>query len=283
MSEERASAEGPTGRAGGSATEDAGGRGEDVRIAEGGETRAVEGSVEIDAPVERVWRALTEAAELERWFPLEARVEPGEGGSIWMSWKNEYAGESEILAWDPPRLLRTAWHWHAEGAPQLTEYRLEARGGVTRLRVVTSGFPADSAWDEWVEGTRRGWRFELRSLRHYLERHAGEERSVVHLRRRVPLSREEAWERLFGPEGLGERPLGGEPFHREPPVQYAAVVEDPPDAMLRASLEPCGPGIDARDVTLMLSAWGAEAARVDAVRREWSSLLEGLFPEGESV
>lgn len=44
--------------------------------------RSAGGTVEIEAPIERVWRALTEAAELERWFPLEARVEPGEGGSI---------------------------------------------------------------------------------------------------------------------------------------------------------------------------------------------------------
>lgn len=33
-----------------------------------------------------VWRALTEAEELTRWFPLQARVTPGEGGEIWMSW-----------------------------------------------------------------------------------------------------------------------------------------------------------------------------------------------------
>jgi len=31
---------------------------------------------------ESVWKALTNAEELKRWFPLEARAEPGKGGKI---------------------------------------------------------------------------------------------------------------------------------------------------------------------------------------------------------
>lgn len=251
-----------------------------------GATRSAEGSVEIDAPPERVWRALTEAAELERWFPLEARVEPGEGGSIFMSWKNEYAGESEILVWDPPRHLRTSWGAPDEGGPaQVTDYYIEGRkGGGTILRVVTSGFPTDSSWDDWVEGTRKGWRFELESLRRYLEDHDGEDREVVYLRRRVPLTREEAWGRLFGPGGLGGRPLGGEPFDDSPPAQYAAVVDDPPGAVLRVSTEPCGPGVEAKDVTLWLQAWGGrEAGGLVELQERWREMLGRLFPEGETL
>lgn len=245
------------------------------------ETRAATGEVEIAASPERVWRALTEGAELERWFPLEARVEPGEGGSVFMSWKNEYAGESEILAWEPPERLSISWGWSEEGPVQVTEYRIETRGGRTFLRVVTSGFPADSAWDEWVEGTNRGWHFELASLKHYLETHDGLDREVVYLRRRIGLGRREAWERLFGPDGFGDRPLEGRPFDESPPVQYAAIVEDPPEAMLRISVEPSYVGPDARDVTLWLSAWGEHGERLGEIEREWRGRLESLFPEGE--
>ncbi|MFQ5890029.1 MAG: SRPBCC domain-containing protein [Gemmatimonadota bacterium] len=246
-------------------------------------TRAAEGTIEIDAPPERVWRALTEAAELERWFPLEARVEPGEGGSIWMSWKNEWAGESEILAWDPARRLRISWGWpDATGHAQVTDYLLEGRGGRTLLRVVTSGFPLDPSWDDWVEGTRRGWRFELESLKHYLERHAGEDRQVIYLRRRVRLPREEVWARIFGPGGLDARSLGGKPFDDEPPLQYAVVVDDPPDALLRVSNEPCYLGADGRDITLWLTAWGGHERRLAEIEAEWSRLLARLYPEGEA-
>ena len=54
------------------------------------DTRSATGRIELHASPEAVWKALTDAAELVRWFPLEARVEPGEGGSIFMSWKNEH-------------------------------------------------------------------------------------------------------------------------------------------------------------------------------------------------
>lgn len=245
-------------------------------------TRAVEGRIEIDAPVDAVWRALVEADELERWFPLEARVDPGVGGQVWMSWKNEYEGASEILEWEPNRRLRITWGgWDGEGPPMVTDFHLEGKGGGTVLRVVTSGFPTDASWDAWVEGTRSGWRYELRSLKRYLERHAGTDREVVYLRRRVKASADEAWARLTGPDGVGERPLDGEPFDVDPPRQYAAEVEDPP-GLVRVSTEPCMGRDDVRDATLFLSAWGADPARVEAVRAEWETVLDRVFPDAET-
>lgn len=246
--------------------------------------RVATGEVELDAPVERVWRALTEGAELERWFPLQARVEPGVGGSVWMSWGNEFAGASEILVWDPPRVLRMAWKLHPDDGPaQVTEFTLEPRGGRTYLRVVTSGFPADASWDEWLEGTKRGWRFELASLRTYLEQHDGRERAVIYLRRRMAAPTIELWSRLFGPEAPADVQLAGAPFDVTPPYQHAARLDDPPGALLRVSIEPAGTSGEERDVTFWLSDWsGSESGRA-ALSEGWTRLLERLFPEGRTV
>jgi uncharacterized protein YndB with AHSA1/START domain len=252
--------------------------------------RAVTGEVEIDASIDRVWQALTDADELMRWFPLEARVEPGAGGSIFMSWKNEFAGTSEVLDWEAPRLLRTTWGEldNTNGPLQVTEYRLESLGAArTLLRVVTSGFPTDAAWDEWVEGTRLGWLVELRSLRHYLERHDGEDRRVVYVRRRVTLPAAEAWSRLMGDDGLDARWRRGDVVADEPGRVLATLPAEVPGALLRASIEPCNmqPGEDARDVTLWLAAWGAAAApeRMAAIDADWRGMLERLFPAGRTV
>lgn len=248
-------------------------------------TRSATGRIEIQASPERIWKALTDAAELERWFPLEARVEPGEGGSIYMSWMNEYAGESEILAWEPPRRLVVSWAWDDKGehAPQVTEYRIESRGGTTVVRVVTSGFPDDPSWDDFVEGTTRGWAFELRSLKHYLEEHDGEDRAVVYVRRRAAVDRASAWERILGDEGLGARPLRGEVFDHSPPVQYAAVVPELDGGLLRISFEPCMGDTARRDVTLWLQAWGAAREGLPELEARWRPLLERLFPEGQTL
>ena len=248
-------------------------------------TRAAKGEIEIEAPVEAVWKALTDARELERWFPLDARVEPGEGGSIWMSWRNEYEGESKILKWDPPRHLRTTWEMHeGDQPPQVTDYRLESKGGRTIVRVVTSGFPTDAAWDDWVQGTVDGWAFELRSLKEYLERHRGQDRDVVYLRRRVPLGAEEIWKRMAAPGALGSKPLGAEPIFEAPPRQWTAVVEKLDGALLRAGSDPCATSeTGERDVTLWLSAWGDAREHLSAIREDWAATLERLYPEGREV
>lgn len=247
-------------------------------------TRAAEGTVEIAASPERVWRALAEAAELERWFPLEARVEPGEGGSVFMSWKNEYQGTSKILVWEPGRHLRISWgSWDDGNEGQITDFYLEAKGGKTVLRAVTSGFPADASWDDWVESTRLGWRFELRSLKLYLEHHADRDREVLYVRRRVPLSREDAWARLTGPEGVGRKWFDGDVLDDDPPRQYAAVVTNPPNALVRISTEPCMTAPDAYDVNLWLSAWGGTPDQLQPIAEAWKATLERLFPEGEAV
>jgi uncharacterized protein YndB with AHSA1/START domain len=57
--------------------------------------------------VERVWRAVTEPAELARWFVAEAQWVPEQGETF------EAAGHSgRITAVEPPRLF--AWEWGPE-------------------------------------------------------------------------------------------------------------------------------------------------------------------------
>jgi len=267
-----------------------------ARPADGGEeTRAIHAEIEIDAPVDAVWEALADPRELERWFPLQARVEPGEGGSIWMSWGNEFEGDSKIVAWEEGR--RLAITWMEEGI--VADFTLEGRGGgTTVLRLVHSGFPTDASWDEWFGSTVRGWEFELQSLKTYLERHAGRDRRVVYLRRRVGLSHDEAWSRLveaFGgvdARGPGERyeatafdgrALAGRVLDLEPPRQWAGTVETMGDALLRLSTEPCHAPGDVRDATVFLSCWGAAGDGIASIEETWRERLEAIFPEGETV
>ena len=50
------------------------------------QTRSIEKAVTIDAAPDAVWKALTDAEEITRWFAPDARVTPGQGGKVWLSW-----------------------------------------------------------------------------------------------------------------------------------------------------------------------------------------------------
>src|SRR5258708_35124223 len=75
-------------------------------------------------PAERLWAAITEPDELERWFPFKVRMQPEAGGTI------EFYGDPNlldsgqtgtILVYEPPKRLAYTW-----GASEL-HFALEAR------------------------------------------------------------------------------------------------------------------------------------------------------------
>jgi uncharacterized protein YndB with AHSA1/START domain len=192
-------------------------------------SRAFEMTLDLAASPEDVWRALTVAEELVRWFPVSAEVTPGPGGSMVWSWGENWDWATHIEAWEPGRRLRLvqqdARPYDAEGRPVpegqaasariAIEFTLESHRGQTRLRLVHSGFGRGAAWDDEVEGITEGWQAELASLRHYLERHRGRDRAFRIAWRATSLSREEAWERLVCAGGFEFSPAdvkAGQPY-----------------------------------------------------------------------
>src|SRR5688572_11193401 len=152
--------------------------------------RKIDLAIEVNAPVEAVWRALTEGEELSRWFAPSARVNPGKGGSVWLSWGPGVEGEGRIEVWEPNRALRVA-----EGA-SFIDYLLEDRGTTAVLRIVHSGFGEDSSFDDQYESTLGGWTYFMFNLKHYLERHPGQPRHMISVRRQMSSTREDAWPEL---------------------------------------------------------------------------------------
>jgi uncharacterized protein YndB with AHSA1/START domain len=246
--------------------------------------RSLERQVTIAAPPAAVWRALTDAEELTRWFPLEARVEPGGGGAIFVRWDDADQGESRITIWEPERHLGTVG-WAGDLREIVTDYYLEAAEGGTRLRVVNSGFGRGTDWDEMLDGFGYGWDFELRGLRHYLERHRGAPRHVAWVRLPLDGTRERTWHRLAGPGGWfgdafarvaegdhfsattpqGDR-FTGQVERWQPPHQLVARVEEWNDALLRVHLTPssCGGG-----AIVWLSTYGMPSSEVGALAERW--------------
>ena len=136
----------------------------------------------IKATPEEVFRAITDPEQIAKWFAPYARVDPRVGGEYVISWVPEMKAGGVISVWDPPkhfgnyRERSVAFNSQGKsvdtGVPQkiAVDYYIEAIGdGMTRLRLVQSGFGPGAAWDDEYESTKTGWVEFLKKLKEILE------------------------------------------------------------------------------------------------------------------
>ena len=116
------------------------------------ELSRIDMTIEIQAPPEPVFRALTNADELGTWFRVTIEGEISVGNDVWMtSVQPEHAGlrwPVRIVELTPPH--RVIWHWHpGEGDPAVdyareprttVTFTLEPSGQGTRVTVSETGF-----------------------------------------------------------------------------------------------------------------------------------------------
>ena len=114
----------------------------------------IEKSIDLKAPIERVWRALTDHHEFGQWFrvKLEEPFAPGKvsHGHITYPGYEHLRWEAVVQRMEAPRLFSFTWHPYAVDpgvdyspeTPTLVEFRLEPIATGTRLTVTESGFDA---------------------------------------------------------------------------------------------------------------------------------------------
>jgi uncharacterized protein YndB with AHSA1/START domain len=145
----------------------------------------IERSVIIPAPRERVWNALTDAAQFGEWFrvKLNGSFEPGETirGSVN---ERDFKGlpvEMEIGQMDSGK--RFSWRWHpaainpkidySREPTTLVEFRLEDAPAGTHLTVIESGFseiPPERR-DAAYRMNYEGWGIQMSRIEQYVGAH----------------------------------------------------------------------------------------------------------------
>jgi len=165
------------------------------------QTRGHENRLEIDAPLQAVWDALTKGAELTRWMANEAR-DAAAGGRFHVSWSEHGAIDSPITIFEPLKHLRCEDTPPGAAVAFATDYFLEGKGGKTVLRIVTSGFSMDSKWDGEFDAIAQGWGYFIRNLRFYLERFRGKPCKTIGFPVTQMLPREEAFAKFAAALGL---------------------------------------------------------------------------------
>jgi uncharacterized protein YndB with AHSA1/START domain len=251
--------------------------------------RRLEKEIEIDAPVEEVWKALTEGPGLRNWLSLDARVTPGLGGKIFISWGPDFEGEVEIVVWEPGKRLGY------RDPMAVVDFLLEARGGKTLLRLVQSLFLSGADWEnEWFDSTGYGWGFMLVCLQWWLEVHPREDRQVVWPRVKTELSRSEVYGLLMKAgvlfaESPAEKLREGAAYQMKATTgdDFSGVVEfirgdrgfcvsvkELNNALLWFTIEGVAPKIE---VQAWLSGFGLPEAQLTEFGDRWEKKLKEVF------
>ena len=139
----------------------------------------IEKTIDLRAPIDRVWTALTDHEQFGAWFgvKLEAPFQVGETASGRLTYRGyeDLVWEARVTVMEPPHRFAFTWHPYAVDPkidysaepPTLVAFTLTATGEGTRLTVTESGFDAlpphrrdialrmdDSGWAEQILNIR---------------------------------------------------------------------------------------------------------------------------------
>jgi len=146
-------------------------------------TDRIEKTIELKAPVSRVWRALTDYREFGSWFRvrLEGPFVPGQvsRGYITHPGYEHVRWEAIVQKMEPERLFSFTWHPYSVDPNEdfsaepstLIEFTLEKTAHGTLLRIVESGFDQlpSKRRDLAFRMNERGWSAQLVNIAHHVE------------------------------------------------------------------------------------------------------------------
>jgi uncharacterized protein YndB with AHSA1/START domain len=139
----------------------------------------IEREVLIEAPVEVVWKIVTEPDQIRQWFSDAAELDLRPGGHGQLTFTMHATSEQatvrlQVVTVEPPHTFAFRWD-HPEGTEAhegnslLVEITLAAESGRTRLHLTESGFPKLQRTEEekaaYIRNHEDGWDVHLARLR----------------------------------------------------------------------------------------------------------------------
>lgn len=143
----------------------------------------IEKQIELKAPIDRVWRALSDHREFGEWFGvnLDGPFVVGEVcvGHMTIPGYENLTWRSEVKAMEPPNFFSYTWHPYSidpdydySSDPQtLVEFTLEPVADGTRLTIVESGFAAlpKSRYPDALQRNDGGWSVQIGNIQSHVE------------------------------------------------------------------------------------------------------------------
>ena len=130
----------------------------------------------LNAPINKVWQALTDKSQMKQWyFDLdEFRTEEGFEFSFTGQGQSgdEYVHLCKITEIEPQKMLRHSWAYQGYSGISLISWELSEEDGKTRVRLIHQGvenFPADNP-DFAKANFKGGWNHTVsKALKEFVE------------------------------------------------------------------------------------------------------------------
>jgi uncharacterized protein YndB with AHSA1/START domain len=157
--------------------------------------RSIRQELDIAAAADRVWSAWADPQRIAQWFVDRATGFAKKGEVVqWYFDAMKVEVPQPVVEAEPGTSFITGGEYG--GRAWLLEVALEHRGGITRMRLINSGFGEGPEADEQVEGIDSGWLLASHTLKHWLEVHEAIGGERIHTLVMHPAGPAFSWERL---------------------------------------------------------------------------------------
>jgi uncharacterized protein YndB with AHSA1/START domain len=131
--------------------------------------RTIAKEIFIKSSAERVFRALVDKDDLERWFVTHAVVDARPGGALHFTWNQDETVSGEFRVIEPPRHLVYLWDEGPNLGTTEVTFTLTPQDDGTLLPMTHRGFGSGGDWDRLYDGVNSGWVTQFGFLRAWLE------------------------------------------------------------------------------------------------------------------
>jgi uncharacterized protein YndB with AHSA1/START domain len=133
-------------------------------------SNGIEQHHKVEADQSRVFKALTDAEELMKWFPTFVKTDPRAGGEMRYEWEfenSENDGFQDMKYLDFVADEKFSHSWDADGQDTVVSFSLSGSNGSTEIHLTHKGW--DDGLDEAVDMHGQIWTGYMQNLKVYLE------------------------------------------------------------------------------------------------------------------
>lgn len=127
----------------------------------------------INAPAERVWRALTDITELKQWLSFFPAFEPRVGFAtefmLGSDEQHQYRHHVTVLEAVPNQKLRYSWDYGGMSPNSSVTFELFAEAKITRLVLTCRIDPLPTDQPDFMKNTSEGWNYTADELKKFAE------------------------------------------------------------------------------------------------------------------